>query len=117
MRFIPRGLALFLAWCLLFVSVRDGFADQTDGSVSQQPPQAAHQSPDQLQQLAAPIALYPDTLIAQIMAAATYPDQVIEANWRPECERFAKMRPGAPRMTRSQRYPTRTASPTSWTTT
>ena len=79
MRFVQRGLALFLAWCLLFIGVRDGFAYQTDGSTSQQPPQAAHQSPDQLQQIAAPIALYPDTLIAQIMAAATYPDQVIEA--------------------------------------
>jgi hypothetical protein len=32
-----------------------------------------------LQQLVAPIALYPDTLIAQILAAAAYPDQVIEA--------------------------------------
>jgi hypothetical protein len=32
-----------------------------------------------LQQLVAPIALYPDTLIAQILPAATYPDQVVEA--------------------------------------
>jgi hypothetical protein len=28
-----------------------------------------------LQQLVAPIALYPDALVAQILAAATYPDQ------------------------------------------
>ena len=42
-------------------------------------PQAAQQSPEQLQQLVAPIALYPDGLIAQILAAATYPDQVVEA--------------------------------------
>jgi uncharacterized membrane protein YgcG len=79
MKFIPRGLAVCLAWGLLFTGAGDGFANQTDASISQQPPQAAHQSPDQLQQLAAPVALYPDTLIAQIMAAATYPDQVIEA--------------------------------------
>jgi hypothetical protein len=79
MRFIQQALALCLAWCLLFTGIRDGFAYQTDASLSQQPPQAAHQSPDQLQQLAAPVALYPDALIAQIMAAATYPDQVIEA--------------------------------------
>jgi hypothetical protein len=79
MKFIPRGLALCLAWGLLFTGAGDGFAYQTDASISQQPPQAAQQSPDQLQQLAAPVALYPDTLIAQIMAAATYPDQVIEA--------------------------------------
>jgi len=41
----------------------------------------ASQSTDQLQQLAAPIALDPDPLVAQILAAATYPAQVVEA-WR-----------------------------------
>ena len=36
----------------------------------------------QLQQLVAPIALYPDNLVAQILAASTYPAQVIAAdNW------------------------------------
>jgi uncharacterized protein DUF3300 len=34
---------------------------------------------DELQQLAAPIALYPDALIAQVLAAATFPDQVAAA--------------------------------------
>ena len=28
----------------------------------------------------APIALYPDSLLAQILIAATYPDQVMEAD-------------------------------------
>ena len=32
--------------------------------------------PQQLEQLVAPIALYPDALLAQILAASTYPDQV-----------------------------------------
>jgi len=37
---------------------------------------------EQLEQLVAPIALYPDTLVAQILAASTYPAQVIDAdNW------------------------------------
>lgn len=37
---------------------------------------------EQLEQMVAPIALYPDTLVAQILAAATYPAQVIAAdNW------------------------------------
>lgn len=35
--------------------------------------------PEQLEQLAAPIALYPDALVAQIMMAATYPLEVVEA--------------------------------------
>ena len=44
-----------------------------------EPPQAAQQSPEQLQQLVAPIALYPDSMLAQILPAATYPDQILEA--------------------------------------
>lgn len=36
-------------------------------------------TPEQLQQLVSPIALYPDMLIAQILAASTYPTQVVEA--------------------------------------
>src|ERR1700716_3948905 len=40
---------------------------------------AAKQSPKDLQQLVAPIALYPDALVAQILAASTYPTQIVEA--------------------------------------
>jgi len=42
-------------------------------------PQAQPLSPDQLQNLVAPIALYPDTLLSQILAASTYPIEVVEA--------------------------------------
>jgi uncharacterized protein DUF3300 len=35
----------------------------------------------QLQQLVAPIALYPDELVAQILAASTNPNQVVEADF------------------------------------
>ncbi len=35
---------------------------------------------DQLEQLVAPIALYPDALVAQVLAAATYPGQVQQAD-------------------------------------
>jgi uncharacterized membrane protein YgcG len=79
MRFFQQGMALSLSWCLLLVGVRDGFAYQADTSTSQQPPQAAQQSPEQLQQLVAPIALYPDAMVAQILAAATYPSEIVEA--------------------------------------
>jgi uncharacterized membrane protein YgcG len=40
----------------------------------------AKQSPQELQQLVAPIALYPDALVAQILAASTYPTQIVEAD-------------------------------------
>jgi len=52
------------------------------------PPPNAPLSPDQLQELVAPIALYPDSLVAQILAAATYPTQIVEA------ERFVQQNPG-----------------------
>src|SRR5260370_19884664 len=43
---------------------------------------------EELQQLVSPIALYPDMLIGQILAASTYPTQVVEA------DRFMKAHPG-----------------------
>jgi uncharacterized membrane protein YgcG len=53
-----------------------------------QPPQPAPASdqhyqtenPEQLQQLVAPIALYPDSLVASILAASSYPSEIAEAN-------------------------------------
>ncbi len=41
--------------------------------------QGAPLSADELQQLVAPIALYPDALVAQILGAATFPDQIAGA--------------------------------------
>ena len=54
--FFQQGMAVLLSWCLLLVGVRDGIAFQDDPSMSQ-PVQAAQQSPEQLQQLVAPIAV------------------------------------------------------------
>lgn len=49
----------------------------------QAPTQAQPLNAAQLEQLVAPIALYPDALVAQVLAAATYPGQVAEAgHWR-----------------------------------
>jgi hypothetical protein len=42
-------------------------------------PLDVQQSPQELNQLVAPIALYPDELVAQVLAAATYPAEVVEA--------------------------------------
>ena len=43
-------------------------------------PSSAPLTPAQLQQLEAPIALYPDSLVAQILAASEYPTQIVEAD-------------------------------------
>jgi len=58
-----------------------GMADPQQGFA--QPQQGGEPfAAEQLEQLEAPIALYPDTLVAQILAASTYPAQVIAAdNW------------------------------------
>ena len=42
--------------------------------------QGAPMSAQELQSLVAPIALYPDALVAQLLSAATYPDQIAVAN-------------------------------------
>lgn len=50
-----------------------------------QAPAPAPFSAPQLEQLVAPIALYPDPLLGQILIAATYPLEVVEAaRWRQE---------------------------------
>lgn len=51
-------------------------AQATSGEYSGQ---GAPLSADELQQLVAPIALYPDALVAQVLGAATFPDQVAYA--------------------------------------
>jgi hypothetical protein len=54
------------------------FATQT--LYGQPPPPYAPLDPVALDQLVAPIALYPDSLVAQILTASTYPQQVSDAN-------------------------------------
>jgi hypothetical protein len=49
------------------------------GQPGQQPPPAPPLTQDQLENLVAPIALYPDTILSQILAASTYPIEVVEA--------------------------------------
>ena len=47
------------------------------------PPPGQVLTPDQLDNLVAPIALYPDPLLSQILVATTYPLEVVEAyQWR-----------------------------------
>jgi hypothetical protein len=79
MRVFQQAMALCLSWCLLLVGIREGFAYQASASMPQPAPQALQESAEQLQQLVAPIALYPDALIGQVLAAATYPSEIVEA--------------------------------------
>jgi hypothetical protein len=47
---------------------------------SPQPPGAELLKPEQLEALVAPIALYPDELLANVLAASTYPLEVVQAD-------------------------------------
>lgn len=56
---------------------------QQSGDSNTQPqsaPPYTQQTPDELDQLVAPIALYPDSLVAQILAGSTYPAEIVEAD-------------------------------------
>jgi len=72
MKYAHKSLVSLVAWG--FLAAQSNFAQTTS-----EPPQAAQQSQGQLQQLVAPIALYPDALVAQILPAASYPEQIVEA--------------------------------------
>jgi uncharacterized protein DUF3300 len=63
---------LFAIWPQALFAEQDAQAPEVPGH--------SQQTPDQLQQLVAPIALYPDSLVAQILAASTFPEQVVEAD-------------------------------------
>jgi len=57
-----------------------GYNDQGQYNDQGAPPAYQNFSPEQLDNLLSPIALYPDPLLAQVFVAATFPDQVEEAS-------------------------------------
>ncbi len=72
-------LSTSLSVLLLIASAPIDVGAQTQSGYSGQ---GAPLSAQELQQLVAPIALYPDSLVAQILGAATFPDQVaVAASW------------------------------------
>ena len=82
---MKQVLAFVLTWGILIVT--SPTASEAWASVAIHPPLVAMQeaaearlSPSQIDELVSPIALYPDALVAQIVAASTYPDQVVAAN-------------------------------------
>ncbi|MBD8881355.1 DUF3300 domain-containing protein [Rhodanobacter sp. 7MK24] len=57
-----------------------GTAPASAGTSAQQPAPYTPPSADQLYQMVAPIALFPDKLVAQVLAGSTYPDQITAAD-------------------------------------
>ena len=83
LRWGKQSLVFLLSLSLLFatlppdLSAQDEARTATAGHASPgaQAPTYAQQTPEQLQRLVAPIALYPDSLVAQILAASTFPER------------------------------------------
>jgi len=70
------------AWLALALLVAPARALQQDAPAApaqDTPAKASTFSPEQLEQLVAPVALYPDSLLAQLLMAATYPLEIVEA--------------------------------------
>jgi Protein of unknown function (DUF3300) len=78
--FESRTLVPMMALALWFVASPQDLTAQPTGDQPQQAQSYRQQTPEQLQQLVAPIALYPDSLVSQILAASTFPEQVVEAD-------------------------------------
>ena len=82
MNIFQKGLALLLSSSVVTSAVPEAaaYAGQSVQSEAQSANTSTTQSPEELQQLVAPIALYPDSLVAQILAASTFPEQVVDAD-------------------------------------
>jgi hypothetical protein len=80
MNWAKRSFAFVVSGSLTLATAQVARADDVEQSMTQPSAQAVQQMPDSLDQIVAPIALYPDTLVAQILAASAYPNEVVAAN-------------------------------------
>jgi hypothetical protein len=71
-----RELAAIL--CVLLLVPGNAVAVQTQQPAASTQQPAAKIPPDQLDALVAPIALYPDPMLAQTLAASTYPLEIVQ---------------------------------------
>jgi len=80
--FLKQLLSLALSLALVITTTGINVtAQQSSDEGSAGAGESAPQTPEELQALVAPIALYPDALVAQILGASTFPDQVAVANY------------------------------------
>ncbi len=95
-------LSILLAWCLAAATLPEAYAFQNPppyppaqaappsypqpqaapppNAPPPVPVQGAQPSEAELERLVAPIGLYPDSLVAQILAASTFPEEIVEAD-------------------------------------
>jgi len=80
MNWPKRSFTLVVSASLVLATAQTGCADAVAQSTPAPSLQTVVESPNELDQLVAPIALYPDNLVAQILAASTWPSEVVEAD-------------------------------------
>jgi hypothetical protein len=78
-RAIRQRRDALLAFAVLVAALAPAAAQQTADNTPQQPAPTLLKS-EQLEALVAPIALYPDSLLVNVLAAATYPLEVVQAD-------------------------------------
>jgi hypothetical protein len=69
-----RSVAILCVLLLVWPNVRASAQDQQQGNDQAKAP------PEQLDSLLAPIALYPDPLLSQMLVASTYPLEIVQAD-------------------------------------
>ncbi len=74
-----RSVAILCAILLVFPDAGALAQDQQQPAPANEPP-AKVLPPEQLDSLLAPIALYPDPLLSQVLVASTYPLEVVQAD-------------------------------------
>ena len=82
---IKKVLSVAISFALVAASSQLLYGNQSQSSAppaaTGNPTEAAPSSAAELESLVAPIALYPDSLVAQVLTASTFPDQVAIADY------------------------------------
>jgi Protein of unknown function (DUF3300) len=76
-----KSLSVVLSLVLIPASLQTVYGFQAPASDTTNPTETAPLSTSDLDALVAPIALYPDALVAQVLTASTFPDQVAVAEY------------------------------------
>jgi hypothetical protein len=73
---IPQRAAALCLWLLVALTFAAGAAR---AQTQPEPPQSPPLKPEEIEALVAPIALYPDSVLSQVLMASTYPLEIVHA--------------------------------------
>src|SRR5580692_12233736 len=83
MTLIDRPVAVLMSFLLVVMAIPVDANVQTNPQTASPPTSQGEEyallTPEELDGLVAPIALYPDALVAQVLGAATFPYKIVDA--------------------------------------